>query len=249
MKTSRIAIVILLALFVLVVGAQVDNGEAAETGAETSGPVRAIAEAGTETLSDLGERVGTAADTASEIGERVGAAAETASGIGERVGAAVAVEAPVKAGLAKAGDRVSEEINSVINQFVAQTVGWVGGELSKAIIGIAGEVGDLVQVVALALTVAFISFLAGMIIAVSGREQPGCAIVIAIGLIIGLLIGTRTNLGSGLVVGLVLGVFIPFMGTCAAVILVAAVKRWITGGKSLFAGAYHRLRKTPRSAK
>ena len=260
MKTIRIAIAVLLALLAVAVVAQDDNGDQAETGAGVVDRVQTAVQAGAETVSELGEQVQSGVETVSELGERVASGVETvselgeervASGVetvaelGERAAGGLDVAAPIRVGLAEAGDQISQEIHNSINQIVARTVGWVGDGIINAIAGIAEELGDLVRAVALALAVAFVSFVAGMFIGISGKEKIGCAVVIVIGIVVALLVAIKIGAAQGVIAGLIIGVVLPFAGTCLTTILAAAARRWMTGGKSLFTGAYHRLRQSP----
>ncbi len=245
MKTIRIAIAVLLALLAVAVVAQDDNGDQAETGAGVVDRVQTAVQAGAETVSELGEQVQSGVETVSELGERVASGVETVAELGERAAGGLDVAAPIRVGLAEAGDQISQEIHNSINQIVARTVGWVGDGIINAIAGIAEELGDLVRAVALALAVAFVSFVAGMLIGISGKEKIGCAVVIVIGIVVALLVAIKIGAAQGGIAGLIIGVVLPFAGTCLTTILAAAARRWMTGGKSLFTGAYHRLRQSP----
>lgn len=244
---AKIAIAALLALLVVAVAAQDDNGDPAESGAGVVERVQTAVQASAETVSEIREQVQSGAETLSEVGERVASGAETVAEVGDRVVSDLDVGAPVRAELAQAGDRAGDEIRISINQFFDQTIGWVGDGVNSAIEGLAQRLGDLVRAVALAMTVASVSFVAGMLIGISGKEKMGCAIVILMGIIVALLVAISIGARQGVIAGLLVGVVIPFAGTCLTTVLAAAAQRWMTGGRDVFAGAYHRLTRSSRA--
>ena len=243
----RIAIAALLTLLVVAVAAQDDNGNRAETGDGVVERVQTAVQANAETVSEIRDQVQSGVETVAEVGERVASGAETVAEVGDRVASGLDVGAPVRAGLAQAGDRVGDEIRISINQIFAQTVGWVGDGINSAIEGLAERLGDLVRAVALAMTVASVSFVVGMLIGISGKEKIGCAIVILIGIIVALLVAISIGAKQGVIAGLLVGVVIPFAGTCLTTVLAAAAQRWMTGSRDVFAGAYHRLTRSSRA--